>query len=247
MPMISWNNTTLGKPEGGLGLRNLCLTKHSLMAKNVLNYLNNCDYIWVDIIRKKYGMQNLWTFIPPPKCSLFFRGLCRTTDIIKPNLWINVINPFQISIWQHPWIFEIPLNFKPTFINMELDWDNISFTNFYNAFGWNIQMFTHDFGLNFDSPMISRVKIVQNGSHHWGWFPHANTNKIPTIVSSFLNSRHCPDENWIAWKNLWKLSASPRVKTFSSLLCYGKIKTYAFLHALNLGLLNNSVLYNLQV
>lgn len=50
MPMVGWSNTTLDKPNGGLGLWNLRLAKHSLMAKNVFNLLNKDDYIWVDIV-----------------------------------------------------------------------------------------------------------------------------------------------------------------------------------------------------
>lgn len=49
---------------------------------------------------------------------------------------------------------------------MDVDWDNISFLDFHNAFGWNIQMFIHDFGMNLDSPVISRGKIDPNGSYH---------------------------------------------------------------------------------
>lgn len=48
--MVGWSNTTLDKPNGGLGLWNLRLAKHSLMAKNVFNLLNKDDYIWVDIV-----------------------------------------------------------------------------------------------------------------------------------------------------------------------------------------------------
>lgn len=44
-----------------------------------------------------------------------------------------------------------------------------------------------------------------------------------------------------------KINASPRVKTFVWLLCHNKIKTYTFLHAMNLSLIQNCVFYDLQV
>lgn len=63
----------------------------------------------------------------------------------------------------------------------------------------------------------------------------------------FLNSRHTFEEDWIGWKNLWNLNASPRVKTFTWLLCHSKIKTYDLLHALNVGPLQNCVLCDLHI
>lgn len=98
MSMVSWNNTTLYKAEGSLGIRNLRLAKHSWMAKNLFNFLNRNDNIWVDIMRKKYVMHKLWNLLPPQRCSWFFRVLCWTMEILKPNLWINVINPHKIYI-----------------------------------------------------------------------------------------------------------------------------------------------------
>lgn len=199
MLMVSWNSTTLDKPEGGLGLRNLRLVKHSLVARNVLNYLNNKEFIWINIIRNKYGMHNIWDFSPPPKCSWFF---CRIMEIIKPNLWINVVNPFQISILQDPWLFEIPLNYKPTFINMDIEWDNVFFSDFYNDSGWNCSMLNLAFGKNLDSPAIGMGKIDPNGLHHWVWFPSAKSNKIPNAIYHFLNSSCPPNEPWVGWDNM---------------------------------------------
>lgn len=38
----------------------------------------------------------------------------------------------------NPWCFEIPLAFKPTFLNMDLDFNDISVANFIVDIHWNL-------------------------------------------------------------------------------------------------------------
>lgn len=71
---VNWTTINEGKPERGLGIKNLSLAKHSLMAKHIFKYLND-DVISVDILHLKYGIINFWKDYAPAKCSLFFRGL----------------------------------------------------------------------------------------------------------------------------------------------------------------------------
>lgn len=59
------------------------------------------------------------------------------------------------------------MNFKPTYLNMDVDWENIVFSDSYNISGWNTKMFLHGFGLNLDSSVLSKGKIDPNGNHHW--------------------------------------------------------------------------------
>lgn len=53
MPMVNWDTITSSKSEGGLGIRNLLKVKHSLMAKNLINFLNKQNLLWVDILHMK--------------------------------------------------------------------------------------------------------------------------------------------------------------------------------------------------
>lgn len=88
--------------RGGLGIRNLATIKHSLMAKNLFNYLNKHDAIWVDILYMKYGEHNFWTHQNLTNVSVFFKGMCAIANIIKHNLWINCVNPNCTSVLYHP-------------------------------------------------------------------------------------------------------------------------------------------------
>ena len=48
--LVNWNDITLDLSEGGLSIKNLKITKLSLMAKIILSYLNSRDAIWVEIL-----------------------------------------------------------------------------------------------------------------------------------------------------------------------------------------------------
>lgn len=61
MHMVNWDILTANKSEGGLGIRNLFKVKHSLMAKNLINYLNRHNAFWVGILYLKYGNHNFGT------------------------------------------------------------------------------------------------------------------------------------------------------------------------------------------
>lgn len=49
----------------------------------------------------------------------FYKAKCKAVDIIKPHIWMYSINP-TTTFMKDPWCFENPLNFKQTFLNMDL-------------------------------------------------------------------------------------------------------------------------------
>lgn len=122
--LANWSTITSNKAEGGMGVRNISLIKHSLMAKNLFNYFNKQDSIWVDILYMKYGDFNFWTHNVLSSCSAFFKGLSHTASIIMSHLWINCVNPFTTSIIFHPWIFDVLIAFKPMPLNMNVDFEH---------------------------------------------------------------------------------------------------------------------------
>lgn len=47
-------------------------------------------------------------------------------NVLKPNLQLSVCNPITTSFWDDPWLLDLPLHYKPTFLNMDL-FNNLSF------------------------------------------------------------------------------------------------------------------------
>lgn len=123
---MGWSTTTLAKTEGGLGNRNLRIAKIALMSKNVFSVLNQDDKLWIHIFNLKYGEFSCWNNKPVPKASSFYKALCSAAAKVKPNCWINECNPASLNFLNDPWLFEIPLGFKLTFLNMDIFVENFS-------------------------------------------------------------------------------------------------------------------------
>lgn len=175
----------------------------------------------------------------------FFKGLCKTANLLKPYLWINKINPYTTNFLLHPWFFEIPIMVKPVYFKMDLDFENMQLADCIINFGWNLHMLNIIFGPNWNSPIISHGKITPDEIHHWVWFPKINNNKILALVYNFLYNTHTDNQHWNGWRNIWKLKVALRVKTFIWLMLQGNIKTYDFLYQMNLSPLEFCVLYRL--
>lgn len=103
--LISQNNTIIGRSKADLGLRNLKFSRTALMSKNSLNFINSKQVSWVEIAKLKYGGFQNWVLTLLANCSWFFRILCKTVDINKPNLCIKVVNPQITSFSMDPMVF----------------------------------------------------------------------------------------------------------------------------------------------
>lgn len=219
--LVGWNVATLGKPEGGLGIRDLKLTRIALMAKNVMCFLNAKEVIWVELAKLKYRDSQDWLLKPPANYSWFFRSLCKMAEVINTNLWIRKINPQATSFLTDPWAFDISLALKPTFMNMYLDIDNFQILDMTDNGKWDQNNLQFMFGPNFNSPITEKGIIDPNNANVLVWYPPSNSIRLSYSVYNFLNERNMESYCWDGWQKLWKLSVAPRVKFIIWLLLHG--------------------------
>lgn len=116
------------------------------MAKNMFCILTKYNVWWASIMEHKYGDFDIWTGNILVRCSWFYRGMCRNAKHIRPFLWLKTINPSITSFLNDPWYFEIPIAFKPTYFNMEIDFDSIQISNLLVDTHWNIHRLQTIFG-----------------------------------------------------------------------------------------------------
>ncbi|XP_039138794.1 uncharacterized protein LOC120276131 [Dioscorea cayenensis subsp. rotundata] len=249
MNSVSWIDITSHYTEGGLSIRNLRAAKISLMAKNVLGYLNHRDAIWVDILHHKYGQVNFWTDSIPANCSWFFRGLWYNANIIKPHLWMHHFDVNRTDFMLDPWYFDIPLAFKPTYINMNYDQDSLSMTNLFLDNAWNFNFLLEVFGdnLNFEYLINDKAINCYNNVNRWVWFPKSGKHLLTSMVYAFFNNSAGNLNPWNGWGNIWHLNIAPRTKHFIWLLLHNGVKMYEYLYRLNLGPQTLCKLCNLDV
>ncbi|XP_039118512.1 uncharacterized protein LOC120254484 [Dioscorea cayenensis subsp. rotundata] len=211
------------------------LVPHYKTSCTSLNILNNDHSIWVDILNVKYGKVNFWQGAIPAKCSWFFRGLCHSAKYIKPFCKINAVNPERTSFLWDPWIFDIPVAFKPTYINMDVDLPNVAMSDLVSDNLWDLNSLSLIFGElpnTFNSEFVSVVPDLDN---HWIWLPKPSSCKISSAVYHHLNNQSSFSDPWVGWKHLWKIPVAPRIKHFIWLCIKGRLSTFAFLNQLNIG------------
>lgn len=69
----------------------------------------------------------------------------------KVNLWINCANPSTTFVLYHPRMFDVPIAYKPVYLNMNMDFENIQIFDFMANSTWNIHAHEMLFGIGWDS------------------------------------------------------------------------------------------------
>ncbi|XP_039143960.1 uncharacterized protein LOC120281070 [Dioscorea cayenensis subsp. rotundata] len=230
---IGWSVTTLKKSEGGLGLRNLRLVRHSLMAKNIFAILNSDSKIWVDIFNHKYSNWHPWSVVSPSKSSWFFKSISRSAQCLKMHLRILRANPNDLDLLRDPCLLDLPILFKPTYLNMDFNFDNLHFSGLFLVDGINTPLFHNIFGHNIDWDWINTIRFDLNSHNHWVWGPSSHFSSVAAAVYDCLISFDISP--WSGWNCIWKLCILPRTKTFIWKLGHGKLPSGDYLYNLNIG------------
>lgn len=205
------------------------------MARHIFKYLNNENTLWVEILIDKYCKLNFWHDHPPPKCSWFFRGLCKSATFIKQHCKIKSVNPTETSFLWDPWIFDIPVALKPMVLNMNANFDHINISNLVQEDQWDNVCLNSLFGNSFDSLEVILPTIDHDWDTHWVWKPKSNRSKISAAVYNQLNHHNSSSECSSGWQLLWNILVAPRLKYFTWICIQGCLSTSAFLHCIHLG------------
>lgn len=187
---------------------------------------------------QKYGKFDIWKGNIPAKCSWFYRGMVHNALIIRSFLWMNSFNPNMTSFLNDPWYFEIPIAYKPTFLNMDIDYSIFQISELLVNIHWDIDQMHFIFGLHINDNVLGQSSISYNQSNHWVWFPNSKGTKLSAKIYSFFNHRRFFGNHWNGWGKIWKLKVAPRVKHFIWLLMHNAVKTSDYLYSLKLGPLN---------
>lgn len=93
---------------------------------------------------------------------MVYRGLCKVANEIKTCLWMQSVNPSTVSFLFDPLFSEIPIALKPTFFNMNLDFENFTLDDYIQIGRWCATNIATIFGHNPDSPIFSHGTINPN-------------------------------------------------------------------------------------
>lgn len=123
-----------------------------------------------------------------PIAHNFFLCICKTAHLLKPNMWMNTIDLVSTSFMFDPWYFEIPLDFKPTYLNMELDLFSINLTELIVDVHQNLHELHNIFGDHLNTQALALGNNIVEGLNNWVWFPNSKGIHLSNNIHSFLNS-----------------------------------------------------------
>ncbi|XP_039135720.1 uncharacterized protein LOC120273142 [Dioscorea cayenensis subsp. rotundata] len=231
---IGWHVSTLSKSEGGLGLRNLRNARTALMAKHAFSIANNSDKIWVSIFLHKYPHWCIWNSCSHSSDSSLHKAISKTMSVIKQNFHLATCNPNLVNVWEDPWLLDLPLNYKPTFINMNVI-DDLAVNSFISENTFNSNACSELFGGSLSRVVLNETNFDIHASNDWVWRPISSKATTVAVVYDFVNSGRTSQLVWNGWQIIWKLKVVPRVKVFLWKLAHGKLPTGNYLFNLNIG------------
>lgn len=165
---------------------------------------------------------------------LVLRGLCNSPAFIKHNCKINSVNLTSASFLWNPWCFDIPVALKPTFLNMNVNLDQIHLSDLVQGDQWDHQSLNFLFGNLFENSDIDLIAIDLDADNYWIWAPKSSCPKISPAIYHFLNTQNLPPDRWAGWHLLQHIPVTPRLKLFIWICLRGRLSTFAFLHSIHL-------------
>lgn len=156
------------------------------MAKHLLSLANREDKIWVNIFLNKYHHWSPWTPGLHSNISNLFKTICKISNVLKPNLCIPICNPAHTNFWDDPWLLDLPLHYKPTFLNMDL-LDNLSFNLIAPEGILDLAMCLDAFGNNFDKNNTNHTAFDFSANNNWTWWPCTPKSSLVAAVYDHLN------------------------------------------------------------
>lgn len=193
---------TLSKIKGGLGLCNLRNARIALLAKHVFSIINKDDKLWVSIFLHKYENCSIWGNVSQPNVSCFHKDILKTLNVIKPNLHLAACNPNLNNIQEDPWIPDIPLSRKTTFINMNLI-DNIFINSFVLDGAFNIHECSDLYGANLNHVILKDTIFDNVVKNAWLWHLISSYASTVAVIYDYLNSESLNSIVWKVWCPIW--------------------------------------------
>lgn len=111
----------------------------------------------------------IWELNLNPNSSVFHKTLCKGARMIRSQFWVKVCNPNIIDFWNDSWLFDIPLDRKPTYINMYLDLDSATISNFVFDNSINLNSIHDLVGDQIDNVRLLKMRFDDSKTNLWVW------------------------------------------------------------------------------
>lgn len=139
------------------------------------------------IFKLKYGNWSVWNWGNPSNSSWLFRSICKVAEVLKSNFRISVCNPIATDLWSESCLLDLPINRKPTFINVNLQQNSFAFSNLLNEGRLDMNCIEALFGPNMDKNWLDKISFDLTSHNHWIWWPSFSKISIAPVVYEWIN------------------------------------------------------------
>nr|CAD1829965.1 unnamed protein product [Ananas comosus var. bracteatus] len=152
--------------------------------------------------------------------------------VIRDGMYKLIGDGKDTTIWDDPWIFSIPLSWKPTYINMNVPFGKKKVARLIRAGNWNYDRLVEWFGPILAHNICKIILSPDNGSDEWIWAPKKDGKpSVKSIYHHINQGFYVPQAT--KWKVLWSLPVAPRVKNFLWKLLWNRLPTNERCYSLN--------------
>lgn len=217
--------------RGGLVLRTSLLLCLKTYLRSLMVLINS---------RLRFSILNILTrACVIPFCynssSGLFKAISQSTVTMGFNFKINICNPNSTSLWNDPWIHDVPLAKKPTFFRMHESMESLEIRDSIINGHWNFPVIESLLDPNVDLDGHNKVQIENDLPNNWIWWSNSSFRYLAASIYAFLNDDLLHSHSWLGRDKIWKLEVPHRVRTFMWKLAHNKIPTCDVFHNLNFG------------
>ncbi|KAJ0973685.1 hypothetical protein J5N97_015650 [Dioscorea zingiberensis] len=206
--LINWRTVIEPKSEGGLGIRDLKMMRTSLLAKHALELINRRDKTWVYLMEDKYGKLCPWNITDHTNISWTYRTMIKVTKVITP--YIAPLNIHMCdSILHFPWLFDTPICFKPTFINIDYDLSGMQLRNITDEGKWDQAIIDNLFPLEVNELIREKKFSSEEIQEKWVWTSGTGGATLTSAIYDTLRTK-TGERAWMGWKKTLETTCGPK-------------------------------------
>ncbi|CAL1363580.1 unnamed protein product [Linum trigynum] len=223
--LVRWQQLTLPKEQGGLGLRPAREVNLAMLAKCGWRLLTEKETLWAQLMRSKYGKgrENLDIIKPLKGSSFTWNSISKAGDLLKKGCGWNIHRGNLTRFWSDIWILQVPLKevaispipeeemnaMVADYVDEEGTWLTEKFEDFLP------ESVTHKITARAVDPLTGESDVLF-------WHPTSD-GKFSAKSAYQLTQQPTAGEPNSLWKNIWSLPVPERVRCFLWLVAHEKV------------------------
>ncbi|KAF2302230.1 hypothetical protein GH714_033810 [Hevea brasiliensis] len=201
--LVNWNQVTLPKDKGGLGVRTSREMNATFLAKLAWRLLKEEKSLWVKILRGKYfgHSSGLNALVEKRSASIIWRGIVSNAPLLRQAAYNVVCNGLFTNFWDDSWVRDRPLATLVTnhihavdqMARSKTSNGNFSVKSLRQFYAMYIEECFVNADILIPSPRFHSFAI-QVLANHWAWLSASNSTPVKTVVAVSWNS---PADGWV--------------------------------------------------